>query len=124
LSVALVTIGLLAAAVVPLFRGRPSYLLYDRERELNADGPLPHSDLHFQGWMLGLPAAAALLGFVLGVFAYVIAFMRVKGQTSWRKAVIAAACAVIVLSLLSYFLVVDYPQGLLQFLFELPWPFN
>jgi len=124
LSVALVTLALLIAAFVPAWRNRPSYLLYDRERELAADQPLPHSELYFQAWMLGLLATSALLGFVLGMFAYVALFLRLKADLAWHKAALGAFCAVIVLSLLSYFLVVDYPGGLLQSLFELPWPFN
>jgi TctA family transporter len=124
MSVALITLALLAAAFVPLRRKRPSYLLYDRERQLAADQPLPHSEMYFQAWMLGLLAATALFGFVLGMFVYISLFLRLMAHMAWHRAALAASCAVGVLALLSYFLVVDYPQGLLQSMFDLPWPFN
>ena len=124
MSVALITLILLAAAFVPAWRKRPSYLLYDRERELAGNQTPPHSEMYFQGWILGLLAAIAVLGFVLGMFVYIGLFLRLKAHAAWHWAVVAASCAVGVLTVLSYFLVLDYPQGLLQSMIEMPWPFN
>ena len=123
-SAALVTLALLVAALVPFARGRPSYLLYDREREQTADMRPHHSEFFFQGWILGLLAATALFGFVLGMFVYICVFLRLRAEVAWHKAVIAASCAAGVLTLLSYFLVLYYPQGLLQQAVEMPWPFD
>jgi hypothetical protein len=48
----------------------------------------------------------------------------VKAQVVWFKAALGAAGAVVVLSVLSEILVLDYPKGLLQSLIAMPWPFD
>jgi hypothetical protein len=124
MSVALITLGLLAATFMLASSGQPSYVLYDTEREWTDDERPVHSVWHYQGWILGLLAATALFGFVLGVFVYISAFLRVKARVAWRKAVLAAAGALVALAVLSHVLVLDYPEGLLQHLVAMPWPFN
>jgi TctA family transporter len=124
LSVALVTLALLAAVLVVSMRNRPSHVLYDGEREWNEVERPAHSPLHYQGWMLGLLVAAAVFGFVLGVFAFISVFLRVKANVAWPRAALAASGAVLVLSAMSHFLVLDYPEGILQRLVAMPWPFN
>jgi putative tricarboxylic transport membrane protein len=61
---------------------------------------------------------------VLGIFVYITVFLRVKARVAWHKAALAASGAVVVLSVLSYILVLDYPGGLLQYFFEMPWPLD
>ncbi|MGQ0525640.1 MAG: hypothetical protein ACT4P8_18495, partial [Betaproteobacteria bacterium] len=124
LSVALITLVLLIAAFALSLRNRPSYVLNDSERDWS-DGERPlHSDLYFQGWMLGLPGAVAVLGFVLGIFVYITVFLHLMARITLPKAALGALGAVLVLTLLSHTFVLDYPQGLLQRLVEMPWPFN
>ena len=124
MSVAVVTLMLLIALFALCLRDRPSYALQDTEREWGADERPVHSVWHYQGWILGLLAASALLGFVLGIFVYIAVFLRVKARVAWPRAALAASGAVIVLSVLSHILVLDYPEGILQRLVAMPWPFN
>lgn len=124
LSVALITLALLVGVFAWTLRNRPSYVLHDSEREWSADERPAHSVWHYQGWMLGLLAAAAVLGFVLGIFVYISVFLRLKARVAWPKAALAASGAVFALSLLSHVLVLDYPEGILQLLVAMPWPFN
>ena len=124
LSVALITLALLLAMFVLSSRNRPSYVLHDSEREWTANERPLQSELHFQGWILGLLGATAVFGFVLGIFVYLCTFLRVKAQVTWARAALGASGAVIVLTVLSHFLVLDYPRGLLQALVGMPWPFN
>lgn len=124
LSVAAVTLALLLAASALSLRNRPSYVLQDNERDWSANEQPAHSVWHYQGWILGLLVASAAVGFVLGIFFYITVFLRVKAQVSWPKAALAASGAVVVLSVLSRVLVLDYPEGVLQLLVEMPWPFN
>jgi hypothetical protein len=122
--VALITLALLVAAFALSSRNRPSYVLHDSEREWTADERPAHSVWHYQAWMLGLLGAAAVFGFVLGTFVYISVFLRVKARVAWPKAALAASGAVFALSLLSHVLVLDYPEGILQLLVTMPWPFN
>jgi len=124
LSVAVLTLALLVAAFVLSLRNRPSYVLQDNEREWTAGERPTHSVWHYQGWILGLLVATALVGFVLGIFVFISVFLHVKARVSWPKAMLAALGAPIVLSVLSHILVLDYPGGILQHLVDTPWPLN
>ena len=124
LSVALITLVLLLAVFALALRNRPSYVLHDAEREWAAEERPSYSILHYQSWILGLLAAVGLFGFVLGIFVYISIFLCVKAQVVWFKAALGAAGAVVVLSVLSEILVLDYPKGLLQSLIDMPWPFD
>lgn len=124
MAVGLITLALLAAAALLSLRRRPSYVFHDGEREWAAGERPSRSDLHFQGWMLGLLGSAAVFGLVLGIFVYIGVFLRVKAQVAWHWAALAAGGAVGVLTVISHFLVLDYPKGILQALVEMPWPFN
>ena len=126
LSVALISLGLMAVMAVALLRRnrKPSYLFYDSERAWDGIERPVHGDLHYQAWMLGLLGAIALVGFLPGVFAYITVFLRVKARVAWLKALLGAAGAAGLFILLSWLLVLDYPWGILQRMVELPWPLS
>ncbi|MBX3649908.1 MAG: tripartite tricarboxylate transporter permease [Burkholderiales bacterium] len=123
-AVTLITLALLIAAVLQFRRNRPDYVFFDSERDLSGDNRPAHGDLHFQGWILALLAAIGLLGFILGVFIYIAAFLRVKAGVRWSRAIGGALAAVAVMSLFSHLFVLQYPTGLLQSVIEMPWPLN
>jgi hypothetical protein len=124
LAAALITLALLAALIALSLRNRPAYVLFDSEREWTAADRPQQSVWHYQAWMLGLLGASALAGFVLGIFAFISVFLRVKARVAWQRAMLAAFGAVALLAVLSHVLVLDYPAGILQHLVEMPWPLN
>jgi TctA family transporter len=123
LSVALFTLLLLVLIAMHFQSRRPAYVFHDSEHESGDDKPM-RSALDVQGWILGLLAAIGLFGFIAGIFLYIVVFLRVNAHVKWHWAALGAAGAVAVLSTLGYLLVLRYPEGLLQMLFELPWPFD
>jgi hypothetical protein len=124
MAVAIITLPLLAAIAI-IFRGkRANYALYDSEHGETAESRPVHSELHVLAWMLALLVVAGVLGFVLGVFVYIVAFLRIKAGSKWPGAIVGGLGAVAVLSAFGYFMVLDYPQGLLQLAVEMPWPFD
>ena len=122
--VAPITLALLGAVAVLSIRKRPSYVFFDSEREWGPDEKPSLGELHYQGWMAGVLGSIAMFGFVLGIFVYITIFLKLKAKVAWQWAAISASGAVVVLSVLSHLLVLDYPRGILQSLLELPWPFN
>jgi len=124
LAVTLITLALLVAAVLLFTRRRPDYVFFDSERDWGGGDRPAHGDLHFQGWILALLAAIGLLGFILGIFIYITAFLRVKAGVRWHRAIAGALAAVAVMSLFGHFFVLQYPAGLLQHFFEMPWPLD
>jgi putative tricarboxylic transport membrane protein len=124
MSVGIITLLLLLAIAVIMRGKRANYAIYDSENPATSEDQPAHGAVHVLGWMLALLAAAGALGFVLGVFIYIVAFLRIKAGSTWLGALAGALGAVAVLSALGHFMVLDYPRGLLQHLFDMPWPFD
>ncbi len=124
MSVTLITLALLIAVALQLRRDRPDYVFFDSEREWTAEDRPEHGDLYFQGWILGLLAAIALSGFILGICIYIAAFLRMKAGLRWPGSIAGALAAVAVMSLFGHIFVLEYPAGLLQHLVDMPWPLD
>jgi putative tricarboxylic transport membrane protein len=125
-SVGGITVLLLAVAVAffVIHRQRPGYVFYDNEREWHSSEKPLHGNLYFQGWILGLLLAIGLLGFIIGIFLFIAAFLRLLAGTRWSRALGGALGAVAVMSLLGHVFVLEYPAGLLQSLVTMPWPLD
>jgi hypothetical protein len=102
----------------------PSYLFYDSEHGWQDEDKPIYSDWHYQAWMLGMLGAIALLGFVLGIYAFITTFLIIKGRARWYKAALAASGTIVLFAFLSYMLGLEYPAGILQWLLPMPWPFD
>jgi putative tricarboxylic transport membrane protein len=128
LSVGLIGIVLVSVMAMSFLRSSrgPSYLFFDAEREREGEGedkPV-QSNLHYHAWMLGMLVAIAAVGFVLGIFAFIATFLHVKARVAWPKAALAASGSIVLFAFLSHMLALHYPAGLLQWLLDMPWPFN
>nr|WP_255574925.1 tripartite tricarboxylate transporter permease [Caldovatus aquaticus] len=101
------------------FAGHPGGLLHDAEAQ--PDPQLGGFWTHL-GWIAGLVALSALVGFFLANIVFFLAFLRRAARCSWPTALAltAAACALLLVS--AHFLVLDFPAGLLQAATDLPWP--
>ena len=121
-----ITVLLLAVAVAffVIHRQRPGYVFYDNEREWHSSEKPLHGNLYFQGWILGLLLAIGLFGFIIGIFLFIAAFLRLLAGTRWSRALGGALGAVAVMSLLGHVFVLEYPAGLLQSLVTMPWPLD
>ena len=124
ISVALVTLALLAVAIALFARARPDYIFFDSEREWDREDTPVHGEFHYQGWILALILAIGALGYMLGILVFITTFLCVKGGVRWHWAMAGAIGAIIVLGTFGHVLALQYPRGLLQAFFELPWPFN
>jgi TctA family transporter len=94
-----------------------SGVLYDGERDIDSD----HSDYHYLGWILGMFGLIALVGFPFGCALYIFYFIQKKVGNSPLKHAAMGISGVMFLGVMSYFLTLRYPQGLLQYFVEMPW---
>ena len=124
LTVTLITLGLLVAAMLLFSRQRPDYVFFDSERDWSSEERPAHGDLHFQGWILALLMAISLVGFIPGIFIYIAAFLRVKAGVRWHRAIAGALAAIAVMSIFGHFFLLQYPAGLLQSVADMPWPLD
>lgn len=109
------------SAIVIMGRGRQA-IIFDSENLSGAPGP--HGNLHYVLWISGMLVAASMIGFVLSISAFIAIFLSVKAGASFLACILSAAAFVTLLAVMGHFLVLEYPQGLLQSAFSMPWPFK
>ncbi len=73
-------------------------------------------------WFAGLILGSALVGFLLASIVFFLAFLRVAAKCSWTKTVVLTAIANGGLVAVADILVLDFPNGFLQSMLDLPWP--
>ncbi|MCA3367104.1 MAG: tripartite tricarboxylate transporter permease [Roseomonas sp.] len=74
------------------------------------------------GWVIGLVGLSALLGFLLANTIFFLSFLRYAAGCTWRMTLFLTSIATIGLIVVAQLLTLDFPQGLLQYFFDLPWP--
>jgi len=119
------TLVFVAPLVFQMFTHRtPSVVFYDAERQFEDNRKRGRSAEFFMVLILGMLAASAVLGFVLGVGLFIFLFLWLRGEISYWKAGLGAFGFVLLLGVLSDSLSLRYPTGLLQSQLGvvLPWP--
>ena len=74
------------------------------------------------GWFISLLVLTGLFGFVIALTLFFIIFLRLREHLSWQRIAVMTFGGVGFLTLLAGILNRDFPPGILQSLFELPWP--
>lgn len=80
------------------------------------------SMLHYVYWLVGLVVSCYLVGYLISIFLFFIAFLLSKARISIARAGVLTLSAVIFMATLSHVMVLDLPQGLLQDVISMPWP--
>lgn len=73
-------------------------------------------------WLVGLLACTALVGFLIAVTVFCLAFLRIRARASWALTMILSGSAVAIILALAHLLHRDFPPGVLQAYVDLPWP--
>lgn len=80
------------------------------------------SMMHYLYWLLGLILGCYLVGYVIAISVFFVAFLVVKAGLSLMRASLLTALAVGFLLFLTNAMVLELPTGLLQEYVNLPWP--
>jgi TctA family transporter len=113
-------VGLLLFAPLIYFMVRadkPSGALDDGERTLKVE----YSDYHYLGWILGMFALVALVGFPIGCALFIYLFIQNKVGSAPLKHAVMGIAGVAFLGVMSHFLTLRYPSSLLLQYFDVPW---
>lgn len=86
------------------------------------DGKAPHGLWSTLGWFAGLLVLSSLLGFVIALTIFLVAFFRLRAQISWVRTLVLSAAGIALICVLAGTLGRDFPPGLLQEYLDLPWP--
>ena len=73
-------------------------------------------------WIIFLVVLVSLFGFIIGIVILFIAVMKNKTELPLIKILTITTGGVALMLLLSHFMVLDFPSGLLQEYAQLPWP--
>lgn len=125
IAVAIVGIASSALVLMPQLRstadGVPHEANFDMDANATDGGPW-----RFVAWLVGFVALIGLVGFFLALLIFFMAFMRTVAKTGWLQAVTLTAAAAAMILVLTWFLNMHLPAGLLQdhFYSVLPWPLN
>jgi len=116
--VASVGLALLVPLVLQMVRARNATgVLDDAEGTFAAD----RSDYHYLGWILGMFALVGLVGFPIGCALFIFLFIEAKVGHAPVKHALMGVSGVAFLGVMSLFLSLRYPEGLLGQLIDMPW---
>ena len=76
---------------------------------------------YYLAWTVGMLGLIALIGFPFGCALFIYAFVRWHADVSDLRAAILGISGVAFLGMMSHFLSLQYPQGLLQVFVKMPW---
>ncbi|MCW8885172.1 MAG: tripartite tricarboxylate transporter permease [Motiliproteus sp.] len=77
---------------------------------------------HYIYWLVGLIAGCYLVGYLIAIAVFFVAFLLLKARASWSRVAFLTGTGVGFLTGLAHVMVLDFPRGLLQDMVELPWP--
>jgi hypothetical protein len=73
-------------------------------------------------WFAGLLVLSSLVGFVLALVIFFVAFFRLRAGLGWARVVIMSAVGIGFIVAMAGWLHRDFPPGLMQEFVRLPWP--
>lgn len=75
-------------------------------------------------WIIFLVLLVTFFGFIIGIVILFVSVMKNKTNLSLLKILLITSGGIVLMLVLSYFMVLDFPSGLLQEYVKLPWPFK
>ena len=88
------------------------------------DAAAPHGLWETLAWFLALLILSWLLGFIIALTLFFLAFYRYRAELGWAATLIFTAGGLAAILFLGAALGRDFPPGWLQELVDLPWPFR
>jgi len=88
------------------------------------DAKAPHGLWSTLAWFLGLLVLSGIFGLIIALGLFLVAFFRVRGGFGWLLSLLLAAAGIAFIMFLAGVLGRDFPPGILQSFFNLPWPFT
>ncbi|TVR07053.1 MAG: tricarboxylate transporter [Salinarimonadaceae bacterium] len=87
-----------------------------------ADAKLPYGLWRTLGWFAALLGLSLAFGFIIALTTFFLTFFRVRAEQSWFMTLVYTVGGVAAIICFAWILGRDFPPGLLQSYFRLPWP--
>lgn len=75
-------------------------------------------------WFAVLLLMTSIVGFILALAIFLVAFMRLRAGQRWAQTLLLSGVGLLFILAMAWLLNRDFPPGLLQSYFDLPWPFT
>ena len=75
-------------------------------------------------WFAVLLLMTSIVGFILALAIFLVAFMRLRAGQRWAQTLVLSGVGLLFILAMAWLLNRDFPPGLLQSYFDLPWPFT
>ncbi|MEP0944030.1 MAG: tripartite tricarboxylate transporter permease [Rhizobiaceae bacterium] len=76
------------------------------------------------GWFAFLLMVTSLVGFILALAIFLVSFLRLRAGLQWLYVFAYSAAGILFMCGMAWTLNRDFPPGVLQSYFDLPWPFT
>jgi hypothetical protein len=63
-----------------------------------------------------------LVGFILSLAIFITGFLVTRTSLGWGRSLLYTAVCIAFMTTIGHYMTLDFPAGLLQHMFELPWP--
>ena len=119
-------IGLFTSVLLLIqMRIRPADNIIYRDLESHGDDAKAPEGLWFTlGWLVALLILNALFGFIIALVLFFALYLRRRIDASWTKISILTISGIVFICFLASSLNREFPPGLLQYYFDLPWPLS
>jgi hypothetical protein len=110
--------------LVQMWRSEPDGALFADAERTGEDADAPHGLWPTLAWFFSLLVLTGLFGFVIALTIFFVAFFRLREKLDWGRIVLLTTGGVGLLLVMANALHRDFPPGLPQAYFDLPWPFR
>jgi len=117
-----VTIVALVLLIVQMTRRDETDAVFADKEASGEDSEAPHGLGATLAWFAGLLILTSLVGFILALAAFLVAFFRVRAAATWPRTLALSIAGIAFMCLMAWVLNRDFPPGLLQAHATLPWP--
>lgn len=124
LTVSFIGIVSCCMLMIRIFRAPQTDIIFADRESSGEDADAPHGFWRTISWFVFLLVLSSLVGFVLALLVFLLAFFRLRAECSWRRALILTFAGIGFMCFMAGVLNRDFPPGLLQSLIELPWPLS
>ncbi len=110
--------------LIQMMISKESHVLFaDRENGSEANSNV-HGLWPTLAWFAFLLILTSLIGFILALAIFLVAFLRIRASLEWLTTIMYAAAGILFMCFMAWTLNRDFPPGVLQSFVTLPWPFT
>ena len=119
-----VTIVALVLLLIQMMNRHETDTMFADKEVDGDDAKAPHGLWSTLAWFAGLLLITSLIGFILALAMFLVAFFRFRAGESWPRTLLLSAAGIAFMCMMAWVLNRDFPPGLLQSYVTLPWPFT